>query len=114
MVEMDRARRMRFVIALALGLTSLVASVSVGPIVMVSRMSRLSSAIESAEDIAQIKENISALEETGGLLTAIPVISLSIAIVCLVYCFLIWGSSFVGPKEDTPIPSTAGTEPPAP
>ncbi len=99
-------------IALTLGLISLIACISIGPLLMASTMSTFSTALESADDIAQVKENINAIEQMGGVSNTIAGIALLIAILCFGYCFLLWATSFVGPREEPPMQSTAQSKPP--
>ncbi len=110
MASMDRSRRIRAVIALTLGLISLIASVSI-QLVMTYTNPTFVSALDSASDVTELKENIGEIEQAARVSNTLTGIMLLIGIACFAYCLLLWAPCFVGPSEATARTSTDPANP---
>jgi hypothetical protein len=103
MAKMDRPRRVRFVIALTIGLVSLAACALNGPLIAAFTM-------RTVEQPFVLAQDINAMERTWRVSVIVSGITFVIAVVCFGYCFILWAVSFIGPREEDPPSSGVGYE----
>jgi hypothetical protein len=84
------------VIALTIGLLSLLVGVVVAPLIAAFQMPSVEQGLSSADDIGQVKESINSLFHIFSVAETVAGVAFLIAALCFAYCFVLWATSFIG------------------
>ncbi len=103
MVKMDRPRRIRFVIALTIGLSSLVVCFVSAHWVATSMMTSVEESLNSANSVAEVKEALDDVFGDPGPAGYVGDVAFIVAVLCFIYCFVLCAASFIGPRDGASI-----------